>query len=310
MVAEENARRRDLLASAASSKTIALAWIRFAYLVALAVALLIACSLVKDGAESTLFIALIADLAATLVIFGFSRVFGNSSFYDAYWSVAPPVIALFWAFTPHTDEVSVLRRMVVVLLVFAWGIRLTHNWMRQWTGLDHEDWRYEDLRAKWGEKFWLIDLGGIHLFPTLQVFLGCLPLYAALSAGLRPFGRFDLFALVVTALAIWFEMTADRQLYDFVESEKEPGEHLDKGLWAYSRHPNYFGEILFWWGIYLFGLAAAPGYWWTFVGPLGITLMFIFVSIPMIDARARERRPDYEAEMGRVSACIPWFPKR
>ena len=85
---------------------------------------------------------------------------------------------------------------------------------------------------------------------------------------------------------------------------------MTTGLWAYSRHPNYFGEIMFWWGLFIFALAADSCYWWTIAGPLVITILFLFISIPMMDKRSLGRRPGYEEHMERVSALIPWFPKR
>ncbi len=309
MVDEIDEAAAEELLPARRSKVASLAWIRSAYLCALGAAAGTGVVLVKDGTESTILIAFAANIAATLAIFICSRISRNSSFVDAYWSVAPPLIALFWALTPHSDDVSVLRRLVVMLLVFAWGIRLTYNWMRHWHGLGDEDWRYQDLREKWGRRFWMVDLGGIHLFQSVLVFLACLSLYPALSAGTRPLGALDLFALGVTSLGIWFEMTADRQLYEFVTTQKQPGQILAHGLWAYSCHPNYFGEILFWWGLYLFGLAADPAYWWTVIGPLGITLMFRFVSIPMINERSLARRPGYAEHMRRVNLCVPWLPR-
>jgi steroid 5-alpha reductase family enzyme len=288
-----------------------LAWVQRAYLVSFAVALGIGCALVNDGSESTIIIALAADLVATLCIFSFSRLFRNSSMYDPYWSVAPPLIALFWAFSPETDEVSVARRMLVTGLVLAWSIRLTYNWVRGWPGLDHEDWRYADLREKWGDRFWVIDLAGIHFFPTIQVFLGCLVLYPALSTGTRALNSLDLVALLVTSLGIWFEMTADRQLHTFVSTRTEDQKILNSGLWAYTRHPNYFGELLFWWGLYFFALAADPGsYWWTFIGPLAISVMFSFVSIPLLEERNLRRRPEYAEHQRKVSSCIPWLPRK
>jgi len=294
----------------AQEKERSLAWVRRAYLVAFAVALGFGCALVNDGSESTIVIALVADLMATLTIFAFGRLFRNSSIYDPYWTVAPPLIALFWAFSPETDEVSIVRRMLVVGLVLAWSIRLTYNWMRGWQGLSHEDWRYVDLREKWGDRFWAIDLAGIHMFPTVQVFLGCLALYPSLSTGTTALNTLDVIALSVTSLGIWFEMTADRQLRSFVTTRTDDQAILNTGLWAYSRHPNYFGENLFWWGIYLFALAADPGsYWWTFVGPLTISLMFHFVSIPLLEERNLLRRPEYAEHQRRVSSCIPWIPR-
>ena len=128
--------------------------------------------------------------------------------------------------------------------------------------------------------------------------------------GTGPLGMLDGVASVIIFGAIWIEATADKQLYKFLRGKKKPGEILNKGLWAYSRHPNYFGEIMFWWGLHLLGLAADRSYWWTAIGPLSITLMFLFISIPLIDKRSLERRPHYTEHMKRVSACIPWFPRR
>jgi steroid 5-alpha reductase family enzyme len=251
----------------------------------------------------------VADVAATLVIFAFSTGFKNSSFYDPYWSVAPVVIGVFWAVTPPAVGVDIVRQLVVMLLVIWWALRLTYNWLRRWEGLGHEDWRYVDFRKQYGSLYWLIDLSGIHLFPTVIVFLGCLSLYPALSSGTRSFGALDLVAGVVTAAAVVIETVADQQLWRFLNRPHERGAILASGLWAYSRHPNYFGEILFWCGLYLFALAADPSYWWTIIGPSAMVLMFIFASVPMIDRRSVERRPGYAAHMAQVSAIVPWFPK-
>jgi steroid 5-alpha reductase family enzyme len=261
-------------------------------------------------AQHPIVIALVADVAATLVVFGFSRRFDNSSLYDPYWSVAPPVIALWFTLVPMSGPPPVARQVVVNALVLAWGIRLTHNWYRQWRGLGHEDWRYVDLRRKHGRRYWLVSFAGVHFFPTVLTFLGSLSLYPALAAGTALFGWLDAVALVVTAGAIWIEGAADNQLRNFIRTGPAPGTIMERGIWAYSRHPNYFGEIAFWWGLWLFGLSAAPDFWWTVVGPLAITLLFVFISIPMIERRMAERRPGFEAHRRRVSMLIPWPPKR
>ncbi len=277
------------------------------YMIAGGVALAVAYML---GDRSPILIAVWADIAATLVIFGFSTFYHNSSLYDPYWSVAPVPIVLYWVLNPVVSGVNSIRQLLAVLLVTLWSVRLTYNWLRRWEGLVHEDWRYSDFRKKTGRWYWLVDLTGIHLFPTMQVFLGCLALYPALSGGTSPLGVLDGIAVLVTFGAIWIEAAADKQLHRFLCGEKKPGEILSKGLWSYSRHPNYFGEIMFWWGLYLMGLAADPSYWWTVIGPLFITLMFLFISIPMIDKRSLERRPRYADHMDKVSPCIPWFSKQ
>ena len=85
---------------------------------------------------------------------------------------------------------------------------------------------------------------------------------------------------------------------------------MDRGLWAWSRHPNYFGEILFWWSLWGFALAADAAWWWTVIGPLAITAMFCAASIPMLDARSRERRPEFAAYADRTPMLVPRPPRR
>ena len=274
-----------------------------AYAVAAGIAAVVAALV---GSAYPLLTVLVADLVATVVIFAFSRAFNNTSMYDAYWSVVPPVIALylFWVHDPGTN---VLRQVIVLGLVWGWAIRLTANWARGWPGLSHEDWRYRDMRTN-GKPYWLQSFFGLHLFPTLEVYLGCLALYPALTVGTNGFGPIDVLATVVTGGAILIELVADEQLRAFNDA-KIPGEICQVGLWRWSRHPNYFGELSFWWGLWLFGLAADPAWWWTVVGPLAMTAMFVFASIPMMDKRSAERRPGFAAYAERTSMIVPMPPK-
>jgi steroid 5-alpha reductase family enzyme len=288
--------------TAAPSRAGAVAFCVVAYVVAGAAALGTGYAL---RPAHPLLVAAAADLVATLVVFLFSVTFDNSSFYDPYWSIAPIPLALFWTQTPLAAGASLARQCVVVALVTCWGARLTWNWLRGWTGLEHEDWRYLDLRARSGRAYWLVSFVGIHLFPTIIVFLGCLAVYVAVAAGHNPFGLLDLVACVVTGGAIVIEAIADEQLRRFRRTAGTPGRTLVTGLWARSRHPNYLGETSFWWGLFLFALAASPSRWWTIAGPLAITLMFLFVSIPMIDRRMLARRSDYADLVRRLPALVP-----
>lgn len=273
-----------------------------AYLVALALALWVGSLTAPWG---PLWSVVAADFAATLVIWGFSMKLDNGSMYDAYWSVVPPLIALAWIGMADAD-VPVLRQVVVATLVFAWGIRLTWNWGRGWPGLHHEDWRYVDLYAQAPK--WLISLFGIHVFPTIMVLLGCLGMLPALNHGANAWNWLDSVALLVTGGAILIETVADEQMRAFART-KRPGEIMQSGLWAWSRHPNYFGELSFWFGLFLFGLAADASFWWTVIGPLAMLAMFQFASIPMLDERSRQRRPGYDAHMARTSAILPRPPR-
>lgn len=251
-----------------------------------------------------------ADLAATVVIFIFSQIFHNSSFYDAYWSVAPAVIVSYYLFAPIMETADPIRVWIVFLLVQYWSWRLTLNFFRGWKGLHQQDWRYDDLAAKTGKFFPIVDLLGIQIFPTLMVFAACLPLYWAYMSE-TPFGILDIIATIVTFGAITIELIADNQLNYFIKNKKEKGSTLTSGLWAYSRHPNYFGEMMFWWGIFLFGLAASPGNWMNYIaGGITISILFFFISIPMIDKRMMQRRNNYQEIKDSISGIIPWFPKK
>lgn len=248
-------------------------------------------------------VTLAADLVATAVVFGVSLLVANASLYDPYWSVAPPVVVIAWAWAGHAPAA---RRVLVTLLVTIWGVRLTLNWASGWRGLGHEDWRYVQLRDSTRGRlpWWLVSLGGIQLMPTLLVFAGLLSLWPATTGG-RPFGALDLLAGLVIAAAIATEAVADWQLRHFTADPAHRGEVAETGLWRYSRHPNYLGEICFWWGLWLFGLASAPAWWWTVIGPAAMVILFVFASVPMMDKRLLDRRPQYAAYLREVPALLP-----
>lgn len=292
---------------AAAERTRGLLVVVIAYLVATIAALLTGIALPD---RHPLAVAAAADVVATVVVFGFSLALRNSSLYDPYWSVVPPLLALYFFAVGPEAGVPRQRAMLVGLCVVLWSVRLTHNWARGWAGLHHEDWRYVDMQRSSGKLYWPVSFFGIHLFPTLMVFLGCLPLWPALATGTRPLGALDALAAVVTLSGVGFELVADQQLHRFRRTNPPPGAILDRGLWAWSRHPNYFGEILFWWGLALFGLAADGFVWWAWPGALAISAMFQLASLPLIETRMRARRPAWEAHARRTSLLLPWPPRR
>ena len=242
-----------------------------------------------------------ADIAATVVVFLVSMAVGNSSLYDPYWSVAPAVVVVAWVAAGHHGP----RSYLVLALMLIWAVRLTANWALSWRGLDHEDWRYVRIRDQTAGRlpWWLVSFTGIQLMPTLVVFAGLLPVWPALGGG--PLNLLDLAAVLVTVAAIALEATADQQLRRFARDPANHGRTADQGLWRLSRHPNYLGEIAFWWGMWLFGLAAAPSWWWTVAGPVVMVLLFALVSVPLMDQRSLARRPAYAEYMRRVPALIP-----
>lgn len=250
--------------------------------------------------------AAVADFVATGVVFGFSVALSNSSMYDPYWSVAPPLLWVYWLTTGPSSP----RAWLTGALVLVWAVRLTWNFFRGWQGPQHEDWRYRNIRAQTGRAYWLVSFAGIHAMPTLMTFAGSVPLYVVTAYSGAPLGLWDALAALVTLAGIGCEWLADAQLHRYRRSGPAPDAFLRSGLWRYSRHPNYFGEILFWWGLYLFALAAGRTYWWSGLGAVLITLLFLGISIPMIDRRMRARRPGYRNYEAQVSALVPWFPGR
>ncbi|WP_227984521.1 DUF1295 domain-containing protein [Nocardia spumae] len=251
---------------------------------------------------------LIADLIATVVIFVASRVYRNSSFYDAYWSVAPPLLACYW-WIDAGEVADTARWWLMMAVMLVWAVRLTGNWISTFPGLHHEDWRYPQLRERAGRFEMAADLFGIHLFPTVQVFLGLIPVYVVATRAGDAFGVLDIVAFLIGAGAVTLETVADRQMHRFAATTS-PGQVMDRGVWSWSRHPNYFGEFGVWLSFGLFGLAAAPGSWWVLIGAVGMLAMFLGVSIPMMEQRSLQRRPEYQDVVRRISAFVPLPPRK
>ena len=252
---------------------------------------------------------LIADVLATLVIFIFSRAFGNSSFYDAYWSVVPPLLLMYW-WIQSAPDIDATRCILIAVIVVLWAVRLTGNWVWGFAGLRHEDWRYDLLRHRAGRWEFAADLFGIHLFPTVQVFAGMAPVYIAVTRPASGLIWLTAVAFVIGLAAVLLELVADVQLHRFVV-DQPPGATMDRGLWGWSRHPNYFGEFSFWLACALFGVAAAPAdAWWMFAGALAMLGMFLGVSIPLMEDRSLQRRPQYQDVIDRVPRFVPRRPSR
>lgn len=256
-----------------------------------------------------LWLTLVADVLATLVIFGFSTATGNASMYDPYWSIAPPLIVWFWL---HKSACGVFgtANFFILLVVLIWAIRLTNNWLRDWRGLEQEDWRYRQLARDTGFWYPLVSLFGIHLFPTFMVFLGLLPVYGIVTGGACTPGLWFWTGGIICLGATLIEWVADGQLRRFKQDNPSEQAILETGLWRYCRHPNYFGEVSFWVGLYVMGLGSAG--WanaWTGIGAVAMLCLFQFISIPLMEARHLQKRPTYIDYIHKTSRLIPWPPK-
>ncbi len=224
---------------------------------------------------------LLADIAATVLTFVFSLIFKNASVYDPYWSVQPPVILLAFAYALGLNWFGVL----LLVAVSFWAIRLTANWAYTFKGLTHQDWRYTMLHEKTGRFYPIINFIGIHLVPTLVVYGCTLPAVYALVYGYRGNAVGVIFC-ILSLLSATLQGISDIEMHRFKKNKDRS--FIRAGLWKYSRHPNYLGEILQWWSIGL-AVVAVSHAWFLLAGAFANTLLFLCVSIPMADGRQSKK---------------------
>lgn len=221
---------------------------------------------------------LIVDVIATIVIFIFGLIFKNASVYDPYWSVQPPVILLGFAACNKLSLFSIL----LLVVVFYWAIRLTANWAYTFKNLNHQDWRYSMLNEKTKRFYPIINFIGIHMVPTLVVYGCVLPAVYAIRNRLT-LNLFSFLFLFLSITAATIQAIADIQMHKFRKNKNSI--FIRNGLWKHSRHPNYLGEILMWWGVGLAVLFADLSVWYLLCGALANTMLFLAVSIPLADGR-------------------------
>ena len=246
---------------------------------------------------------LIADIIATVTVFIFSLIFRNASVYDPYWSVQPIVIVIGFAIGSGNLYGVQLLAMIAVLL---WGVRLTANWAYTFYGMGYQDWRYTMLHDNTGKAYPVINFIGIHLVPTLVVYGCVLPVvFTFVENPTYNFGATIFFTLSVAATVL--QAIADIQMHRYRKNRTGP--FIRNGLWKYSRHPNYLGEILMWWGIALSYVCIAPARWYLIAGAVANTLLFLCVSIPMADKR-QARKEGFDEYKKQTRMLLPIWKKQ
>lgn len=240
---------------------------------------------------------LVSDAFATVVTFGFSLLFRNASVYDPYWSVQPIVILI--AFFVGCE--FSMAGLLLVIAVLLWGIRLTANWAYTFHGMEHQDWRYTMLKETTGGFYPIINFVGIHMVPTLVVYFCTLPAVFVIYEGAEVTPISILF-LMLSISAVLLQGTSDVQMQSYRKNRTTP--FIRVGLWKYSRHPNYLGEILMWWSVALYSVAVLGFRWYLILGALLNTLLFLFVSIPMADKR-QSAKPGFEEYKKETRMLLP-----
>ncbi len=198
------------------------------------------------------------------------------------------------------------RSSIILTLVLVWALRLSiHIVWRNWG--EPEDRRYQEIREKYEPNFAVKSLGIIFIFQAVLAWIISMPLWAALTVPIA-FTRLDVLAVMLWTVGMAFETVGDWQLARFTADPSNRGKVMDRGLWRYTRHPNYFGECLIWWGLYLF--AVPVGAWWTIVAPILLTYMLLkFSGVTLLEAHIVHRRPAYRDYIARTNAFIPGPPK-
>lgn len=266
-------------------------------------------TILREYGEALLYAAQIVWLFMTAG-FVYSLYRRRADIADTLWGVGFIVVASLTFF--EYNIVPTLRQILIVALVCVWGIRLARH-IHARNAKKPEDFRYREWRMRWGRWFTLRSY--------LQIFLLQGALMVVVSASVIFVQRFDDSLLdvltidwaMIAGAAVWcigfyFESRGDRELKNFIADPANAGRILTTGLWAYTRHPNYFGEVAQWWGIFLIALGLPYG-WLSIIGPATITVLILKVSgIPMLEKKYAGN-PAFEEYKKRTSAFFPLPPK-
>ena len=231
----------------------------------------------------------------------------NVTIVDSLWGLGFVLIA--WI-TFSLSQGFQDRKALIAFLVTVWGMRLSIHLSRRNRGAG-EDPRYGEWRKKRGERFWIVSLYKVFLVQAIFLWVIALVLqWGQLSKTPDHLVWLDVLGVFTWVIGFFFEWVGDRQLARFKADPANRGRVMDQGLWAYSRHPNYFGECLIWWGFFLITLST-PDSWWTVISPLTITAVLLkMTGIPLTEANIVKTRPEYKDYMKRTSAFLPWFPRK
>jgi steroid 5-alpha reductase family enzyme len=236
-----------------------------------------------------------------------SLVLKNASIVDSFWGPGFIVLA---ASLPLLAGTMTGESLLVGALVLVWGVRLAlHVTLRNWRR--SEDWRYAKWREEAGTSFWWKSYFKVFLLQAVILVVVALPIQVVAAAQHAvQWTVLDIIGVAIWTVGILFETIGDWQLKRFIQNPDNKGKIMDRGLWRYTRHPNYFGEAILWWGIWLISLSA-PWAAAAVIGPMTITFMLLRVSgVRMLEQGMKEQNPAYADYIRRTPPFIPWFPKK
>ena len=250
------------------------------------------------------FLSIVVLLIYMTSVFGLALWLKDNSIVDVAYGVAF-VLACGLAFLVYGDNHP--RQWLVLFLILIWGLRLACHILLRKQG-EGEDFRYRQWREEWGETFIWRSFLQIFMLQGTVIFLVALPALLVINSPGARLGAFDVAGLLVWLFGFGFEAIGDWQLLDFKRKAENRGKIIQSGLWRYTRHPNYFGEAVLWWGLFLIALKVPYGAV-AVLSPLLINFLLLKVSgIPMLEAKY-QNNPEFSVYKERTNALFPWFPK-
>lgn len=225
------------------------------------------------------------------------------SIIDIFWG---PGIAGVVDIAAILGQASGPRVSAALFLVNLWAVRLAVHIFARHEGEDH---RYAAMRRQYGARWWWWSLVQVFLLQAILIWFIAAPLVAAMLSGRETMALLDYLGIGIAGAGFLYEALADFQLGGFRADPANKGKVMDRGLWRWSRHPNYFGEAMLWWGFFLIGFSASHA-WWLVLSPLVVTFLLLQVSgVSLMEDKIEDRRPAYADYKRRVSAFVPWPPK-
>ncbi|MGL5087259.1 MAG: DUF1295 domain-containing protein [Clostridium sp.] len=240
-----------------------------------------------------------------IIFFVIGQILKNNSIVDIGWGLGFVTLATSLAIN---DKFENKKGLVVLAMILLWGLRLSFYLFKRNAGKP-EDYRYVNLRKRWGNKFALLKAFlNVYALQGILLYLISLSYINIFSKGNKDLGILDFVGILIWIVGYLFEVVGDHQLKVFKSNKDNKGRIIKSGLWKYTRHPNYFGEATMWWGIFI--LSITSGGLYTVLSPVLITLFLLYVSgVPLLEKRY-ENNNEFKEYKKVTSKFIPWIPKK
>ena len=249
-----------------------------------------------------LIIIFISNVVSTVIIWFIGVLISTASIYDPYWSVQTPVIYIFLLIKYQNLNVG---NLIYLELILFWAIRLTYNYIKTFDDITYIDWRYKKIKETTGKFYQIVNLLGICMVPTIIVYVASIPPILFVIDDLN-FEYIQIIGYIIIFISVIIEMKADIDIHEFKKIRTDRNQIINIGLWKYSRHPNYFGEICFWYGVamvYIF--CDFTKNWYYIIGAILNNALFLGISIPLAEKNLRTYKEGFDEYKKKTSMLIP-----